>query len=42
MGDHTQFKEGFNGWYFIGILAVLVTLPLMHIVVGWYVFFFSI
>ncbi|MFT5278370.1 MAG: hypothetical protein ACI8VI_002015 [Granulosicoccus sp.] len=41
MGDETDFKEVFNGWYFIAILVVLVALPLMHILAGWYVFFFS-
>ena len=41
MSNDTEFKEVFNGWYFLGVLGVLLALPLMHILAGWYVFFFS-
>jgi hypothetical protein len=41
MSNDTEFKEVFNGWYFLGGLVVLLALPLMHILAGWYVFFFS-
>lgn len=41
MGDNTEFKEVFNWWYFLGILGVLLVFPLLHILAGWYVFFFS-
>lgn len=41
MSNDTEFKEVFNGWYFGGGLVVLLALPLMHILAGWYVFFFS-
>jgi hypothetical protein len=41
MSNDTEFKEAFNGWYLLVILGTLLALPLMHIVSGWYVFFFS-
>lgn len=41
MGDNAEFKEVFNWWYFLGIVAALVAFPLLHILAGWYVFFFS-
>ncbi|MFT6270164.1 MAG: hypothetical protein ACJAVV_002993 [Alphaproteobacteria bacterium] len=41
MGDNTEFKEVFNWWYLFGIVGVLVAFPLLHILAGWYVFFFS-
>lgn len=41
MGDSKEFKEVFNVWYFFGILAALVAFPLLHILAGWWVFFFS-
>lgn len=41
MSDDTEFKEVFNPWYFLGILVTLLVFPLMHILAGWYVFFFS-
>ena len=41
MSNDTEFKEVFNGWYFLGVLVILLAFPLMHILAGWYVFFFS-
>jgi hypothetical protein len=41
MSDDTEFKEVFNWWYFFGIVGALIALPLLHIIAGWYVFFFS-
>jgi len=41
MGEDTEFKEAFNGWYLLIILAVLLAFPLLHVLAGWYVFFFS-
>ena len=41
MSNDTEFKEVFNGWYLLAILVTLLALPLMHIISGWYVLFFS-
>lgn len=41
MGDNTEFKDVFNWWYFLAILGALLAFPLLHILAGWYVFFFS-
>ncbi|MDM7860246.1 hypothetical protein QTP81_06535 [Alteromonas sp. ASW11-36] len=41
MADNSEFKEVYNWWYFLAALGTLVALPLMHIVLGWIVFFFS-
>lgn len=41
MGDGTEFKEAFNWWYVLAILGALVAFPLLHVLAGWYVFFFS-
>jgi hypothetical protein len=40
MSDDTEFREVFNGWYAIGIVGALVAFSLMHVIAGWYVFFF--
>lgn len=41
MADNSEFKEVYNWQYFFLALGVLVMIPLMHIVLGWYVFYFS-
>lgn len=41
MADNEKFKEEFNWWYLIAIVITLVAFPLMHILGGWYVYFFS-
>jgi hypothetical protein len=41
MSDDKAFKEVFNWWYFLGIVLALVAFPLLHILAGWYVFFFQ-
>ncbi|WP_284731244.1 hypothetical protein [Glaciecola sp. XM2] len=41
MANDKGFKEVFNWWYFLGIVLALVSFPLVHILAGWYVFFFS-
>ncbi|WP_261348343.1 hypothetical protein [Alteromonas oceanisediminis] len=41
MGNNSDFKEAFNWWYFGAILVTLLALPLMHVILGWIVFFFS-
>ncbi|WP_395341523.1 hypothetical protein PN836_019460 [Ningiella sp. W23] len=41
MSEDKEFKEVFNWWYFFGIVGALAIFPLMHILAGWYVFFFS-
>ncbi|WP_281358651.1 hypothetical protein [Alteromonas ponticola] len=40
MADNIKFNEPFNWWYFFAIIAVLVALPLMHIIAGWFTFWF--
>lgn len=41
MADNSDFKEVYNGWYFLGALGVLLVLPLMHILAGVYQFVLS-
>lgn len=41
VADNEEFKEKFNWWYMLGIVLALVAFPLLHILSGWYVFFFS-
>nr|WP_277750979.1 hypothetical protein [Ningiella ruwaisensis] len=41
MANNEEHKEAFNWWYFFGIVGALVAFPLLHILAGWYVFFFS-
>jgi hypothetical protein len=41
MASNSDFKEVYNWWYFLAALGVLLLFPLMHIGLGWYVFFFS-
>ncbi|MFC4701739.1 hypothetical protein ACFO4O_16425 [Glaciecola siphonariae] len=41
MADNEDFKEVFNWWYLLVIVLALVAFPMLHILAGWYVFFFS-
>jgi len=41
MAENEDFKETFNWWYVLAILGALLAFPLMHVIAGWYVFFFS-
>ncbi|WP_276201937.1 hypothetical protein [Aestuariibacter salexigens] len=42
MADDQNFKEVYNVWYFLGAVATLVALPLMHVILGWLTFFFGV
>lgn len=39
MGDTQEFKEVYNVRYFLASVAILLGLPLMHIVIGWFAFY---
>ncbi|WP_269748473.1 hypothetical protein [Alteromonas pelagimontana] len=38
MADNSDFKEAFNGWYVLAIIAVLLAFSLLHVIVGWFTF----
>lgn len=40
MQQDDSVQDPFNWSYFFAILAVLVTIPLMHVILGWMVYFF--
>ena len=39
MQDEQEFKDPFNFTYFLIAEGLLVALPLMHAVIGWFVFY---
>jgi hypothetical protein len=38
MADNGNFKEVYNVWYFLAAVGVLLALPLMHVILGWFTF----
>jgi hypothetical protein len=41
MSNEENFKDPFNMVYFLAALGVLVAMPLLNVLCGWYVFYFS-
>ncbi len=41
MSSDTNFKDPFNVWYFLAAIGILVALPLLNVICGWFVFYFS-
>ncbi len=39
MQDHSAEKDPFNWGYFFAAVAVLLALPLMHVILGWLTFY---
>lgn len=39
MQDDSQFKDPFNWGYVFAAVGVLLALPLMHVILGWFVFY---
>ena len=39
MSDNTDFKDPFNVWNFLAALGVLLAMPLLNAIVGWFVFY---
>jgi hypothetical protein len=39
MQDDNSSQDPFNWGYLLAAVGVLVALPLMHVIVGWFVFY---
>ncbi|WP_263406973.1 MULTISPECIES: hypothetical protein [Salinimonas] len=40
MSDDKNFKEPYSGWWFLASVAVLIAISCMHIITGWFTFWF--
>ena len=41
MSNDENFKDPFNIYYLLAAAGVLVAMPLLNVLGGWYVFYFS-
>ncbi|MDU0354834.1 hypothetical protein RS130_13710 [Paraglaciecola aquimarina] len=39
MQEDENYQDPFNWYYFFAAVAVLVALPLMHPIIGWFVYY---
>ncbi|MGS2721838.1 hypothetical protein [Paraglaciecola aestuariivivens] len=39
MQDNNSLQDPFNWGYFFAAVGVLLALPLMHVILGWFVFY---
>lgn len=39
--DNEELRDPFNFSYLLAALVVLLALPLMHIIIGWKIFYFN-
>lgn len=38
MSDDHNFKEPFNIWWLVAILAVFIAMPMINVLAGWFVY----
>ena len=41
MSSDSNFKDPFNVWYFLAAVAVLLAMPLLNAICGWFVFYIT-
>lgn len=41
MSDGSNFKDPFNIWYLLAALGVLMAMPLLNMICGWFVFYIT-